>query len=76
MVAVWPMLDRNLPNEQDSFGPGDQIVISNALCRQHFRSDASAVGATLQLDGKPYSVIRILPPKATCPHGAPSFWIP
>jgi len=76
VVRVRPMLGHNFSSEQNSFGTGDQIVISNALWRQYFGSDASAVGATLKLDGKPYTVIGIMPARATFPLGAPSFWMP
>ena len=75
-VNVRPMLGHDFSTEQNSLGTGDQIVISNALWRQHFGSDASAVGATLKLDGKPYTVIGIMPARATFPLGAPSFWMP
>jgi putative ABC transport system permease protein len=76
VVGVRPMLGHDFSSDQNFFGSGDQIVISNALSKQHFGSDASAVGATLKLDGKPYTVIGIMPAKATFPLGAPSFWMP
>jgi putative ABC transport system permease protein len=76
VVRVGPMLGRDFSTEQDSFGTGDQIVISNALWKQHFGSNAFAVGATLRLDGKPYTVVGVMPARATFPLGEPSFWMP
>jgi putative ABC transport system permease protein len=74
-VNVRPMLGHDFSSEQNSLGTGDEVVISNALWRQRFGSDAAAVGAALKLDGRPYTVIGVMPPRATFPLGAPSFWI-
>src|SRR5262245_29629429 len=37
-------------------------VISDALWLKHFNRDASAIGATLILDSRPYEVIGVMPP--------------
>jgi putative ABC transport system permease protein len=75
-VGVKPMLGRDFLAGEESLGQDDEILISNALWKQRFGSDLNAVGATLKLDGKPYTVIGVLPPKATFPLGAPAFWMP
>lgn len=76
VVGVRPMLGRELLTEKDSLSKDDQIVISGALWKQRFGSDASVLGKTIRLDGKPYTVIGVMPPKATFPLGSPAFWIP
>jgi putative ABC transport system permease protein len=67
LANVRQMLGHDFSTEQISFAAGDQIVISNALRKRHFESDASAVCARLKRDGKPYTVIGIMPARASFP---------
>jgi hypothetical protein len=76
LASVRPMLGHDFSTEQNSFAAGDQIVITNALRKQHFESDASAVGARLKRDGKPQTVIGIMPARAIFPLATLSFWMP
>src|SRR5215472_4497552 len=75
-IGVSPILGRVFAGEDTSSVEEGQIVISNALWEERFGSAASAVGQTLTLDGKPYTVIGVMPSRATFPLGAPAFWIP
>jgi len=75
-AGIRPMLGRDFLAEEESSGKNDKVVISNALWKQRFGSDVSAVGSAMKLDGKPYTVIGVLPAKATFPLGAPAFWMP
>jgi hypothetical protein len=76
LANVRQMLGHDFSTEQISFAAGDQIVISNALRKRHFESDASAVCARLKRDGKPYTVIGIMPARASFPLATPSFSMP
>ncbi len=75
-IGVSRILGRVFGGEDASSLEEGQIVISNALWKQRFGSAASAVGQTLTLDGKPYTVIGVMPSRATFPLGDPAFWIP
>jgi len=75
-IGVSPILGRVFAGEDTSSLKEGQIVISNALWKQRFGSAASAVGQPLTLDGKLYTVIGVMPPRATFPLGAPAFWMP
>lgn len=75
-IGVSPILGRVFAGEDTSSVEEGQIVISNALWEERFSSAASAEGQTLTLDGKPYTVIGVMPSRATFPLGAPAFWIP
>jgi len=41
--------------------PNEIVVLENRFWRQHFHGDASIVGRTINLEGKPYTVVGILP---------------
>jgi putative ABC transport system permease protein len=75
-IGVRPILGRVFAGEDTSSLEEGQIIISSALWKQRFGSAASALGQTLTLDGKPYTVVGVMPSRATFPLGAPAFWIP
>ena len=76
VVGIKPVLGRDFPAVEDSYEKDDEVVISNALWKQRFGLDVTALGKTIKLDGKPFIVIGVLPARATFPLGAPAFWIP
>ena len=53
-----------------------EVVISNSLWKQRLGAQTAALGANLELNGEAYTVIGVLPARATFPLGAPAFWIP
>jgi len=75
-MGVTPMLGRTFLPEEEASGRNGEVIISNALWQQRFGGDATAVGKTIQLNGEPYTLIGVMPARATFPLGAPSFWIP
>ena len=77
LLGVQPMLGRTfLPNEDE---PGNYVVIlSHALWQRRFGADHSIVGKTVTLNGQPFEVIGVMPPRFTFPIGAisPELWVP
>ncbi|QNI33880.1 ABC transporter permease [Alloacidobacterium dinghuense] len=60
MLGVHPMLGRNFTqNEDDNSAP--VALISYALWRERFHSDAATVGRTIDLNRRPYTIIGIMP---------------
>lgn len=41
--------------------PNEVVVLHNRFWRRHFNGDPSVVGRVIQLDGRPYTVVGILP---------------
>jgi predicted permease len=64
------------------FGSDDEsgtrrVVLSDALWRTRFQSDASAIGTTLHLSGEPYEIAGIAPPGLKDPiAGDVDVWLP
>src|SRR5579862_1699023 len=61
--------------EDDQVYPAKVVILSDAAWRSRFGADPSIVGQTLDLDGKPSTVIGIAPPGFTYPSD-PDVWLP
>jgi putative ABC transport system permease protein len=75
-IGIKPVLGRDFISGEGAEGRSREVILSDAFWRQHFAADPSAVGRLLKLDGETYSIIGVLPARATFPLGAPSFWVP
>ena len=62
ILGVQPQLGRLYTNEEDKPGGPRVVLLSNHLWRATFNSDPSIVGKAITLDGKPYTVLGVMPP--------------
>src|SRR6266404_4271298 len=77
LLGVQPMLGRTfLPNEDE---PGNRVVIlGHDLWQRRFGGDRGIIGRTVTLDGQPFQVIGVMPPRLAFPISAisPELWVP
>src|SRR5207253_674360 len=66
LLGVQPILGRTfLPKEDE---PGNHVVVlSYGLWQRQFGADRGIIGKTVVLDGKPFEVIGVMPPRFTFP---------
>ncbi len=63
LLGVQPMLGRMFVADDDKPSESGRVVIlSNALFRSRFQSDPNIVNQTITLDGRPYTVVGVMPP--------------
>lgn len=78
MLRVSPALGRDF--EADDEQPGHQpvAILTDALWRRHFGADPKVIGKTIELDGKPATVIGVLPKSFSLYGTSPAFdiWEP
>ena len=76
VLGIGAMLGRTFSS--DDCGPGSDTVavLSHGLWQRCFGSDPSIMGRTLTLDGKPHSVIGIMPPNFCFPRNWVDVWVP
>jgi putative ABC transport system permease protein len=60
-LGAEPMLGRLFSPEEDVAGAGDFVVLSSALWKDRYGADRGIVGKPIQLDGKPYTVLGVMP---------------
>jgi putative ABC transport system permease protein len=77
LLGVQPFLGRKfLPNEDE---PGNHVVmLSHGLWQRRFGADRGIIGKNVTLDGQPFQVIGVMPPRFAFPISAisPELWIP
>ena len=74
-LAVPPALGR-LPGDADVHADaGPVVVLSDALWRSRFGADPDVLGRRVRLDGRPHTVVGVMPPGFAFPDEA-ELWIP
>jgi predicted permease len=77
MLGVQPRLGRDFQPYESEPGRDDVALISDSLWRGHLRASPGVVGMTILLDGTPYTVIGVLPPRFVYPEaGDAALWLP
>ena len=61
VLGVPPALGRDFTAEEDVAGGPDVAILSHALWQRRFAGDGSMVGQAITLNGRPFTVIGIMP---------------
>jgi predicted permease len=67
LLGVQPALGRALAPSDELEGQPDVAVISDSLWRSRFSADEGILGRSIVLDGRPYTVVGVLPPSFRLP---------
>jgi putative ABC transport system permease protein len=76
-LGLSPKPGRNFSADEDR--PGGELValISRRFWQRHFNSEESAIGQSITLDGRPYTIIGVLPEAAGAfPLNQVEVWVP
>ncbi len=61
LLGVKPVLGRLFTRRDDTAGAPATVLLSYAYWQRKFGGNASAIGRTLTIDGKPHEIIGVLP---------------
>ena len=76
MAGIPPRLGRGFGSDADRSGPA-VAVVSDALWRGYLRGDPRVLGKSVTLDGKPVTVVAVMPAGFVYPDGADiGVWLP
>ncbi len=73
--GAQPFLGRTFLPEDGHQGHGDVVILSHGLWVRRFGADTQIVNSTIHLDGKPYTVVGVMPASFRFPVTA-EVWLP
>lgn len=76
VLGTSAALGRVFTPEEERFGGPMSIVISDGLWRRRFSADPKALGKSLVLSGRRYSIVGIMPPSFQYPSPEIEVWVP
>jgi putative ABC transport system permease protein len=75
VLGVQPMLGRTFAESEDKHD-SSVVILAWSLFQRRFAGDRSIVGRQIHLDGKPFTVIGVLPPEFNYPAARVQLWTP
>jgi len=75
-LGVPPLVGRLLTEEDDRDGAAAVVVLSHALWRERFATDAAVIGRPLTVDGTPRTIVGVMPPAFAFPDRSVGLWLP
>jgi len=80
MLGVSPASGRTFASNEEQNGGADVVVLSDGFWRSHFGGDRRVVGRTMAIDGRPHTIVGVMPPSFDPPRfawlGDQAFWRP
>jgi predicted permease len=76
VLGVPPLLGRTFSEAEDDPGAPSVAVLSYGFWRSRFGGASTVLGRTLELDGKPWEIIGVMPESFTYPGETTAIWIP
>jgi hypothetical protein len=75
LLGVQAAIGRTFTESEDR-SDGTAVMLTWSIFEQRFGGDASVVGKQIHLDGKPYTVVGVLPRWFTYPDAKVQIWVP
>ncbi len=70
MLGVQPILGRDFEPSEAKAGTAPVVLLSYDLWQSHFGADRTVIGRAIELDGRSYTVVGVLPPNFRSPDKA------
>jgi putative ABC transport system permease protein len=74
-LGIQPALGRAFIKVDETFGRHRVVVLGDGLWKRRFDRDPSIIGRAITIDGEPYVVVGVAPPRVAFPDGA-ELWSP
>jgi putative ABC transport system permease protein len=75
LLGAQPVMGRTFAPDDGQPEAHRRVVLAHAFWVRQFAADPSIVGRTVRLDGEPFEVIGVMPPRFAIPFGA-QVWSP
>lgn len=75
-LGVEPALGRLFSSQEDIAGAGNFVLLSSALWKDRYGANPGIVGRSIEIDGKPFTVIGVMPVGFNGLDGKELLWTP
>jgi predicted permease len=75
LLGIQPLLGRDFVESDDQPNAPGVVILSYAVWANRYQSDRGIIGRSLLVDGKPHTVIGVMPPKFEFPENQ-RLWVP
>ncbi len=75
-LGVKPMLGRDFLPEEGIEGKSDVIILNHAFWRDHFNADPAVINTTVFINGRPYTIVGVMPEGFRTEPGSPKAFTP
>jgi putative ABC transport system permease protein len=75
ILGVRPMLGRQFLLEEEEDGKDHVVLLGHGLWQRRFGGERSVVGRTITVNGRPYTVVGVMPPGFNFPERGEA-WVP
>ena len=75
VLGVTPQIGRDFARGEDVSGHDDVVLLSDATWHARYGADPKVIGRQVRIDGRPHTVIGVMPPNLSHPYGA-DVWLP
>jgi putative ABC transport system permease protein len=76
LLGVEPQLGRAFRPEEDKPGANQVVMMSYGLWQRRFGADPGIIGKPINLNGKSFTVVGVMPPSFQFPTRRDQLWIP
>jgi hypothetical protein len=76
LLRVEPLLGRTFSAEEGEIGAEQKIILSYGLWQQIFGGNPAPLGREVRLDGRPFTVVGVMPPNFVFIDPEVRMWIP
>jgi predicted permease len=76
VLGVRPLIGRTLTDSDAMHGAPDVAVISERLWRAHYAADPHILGRTVNVDGRAYTIVGVMPASFAFPEAGTPVWRP
>ncbi len=76
VAGVPPQIGRTFTEQEGELGHESVVVLSDGFWRSQFGGDRSAIGRELRIDGRPHTVVGVMPPGFRPTDEEKAMWTP
>jgi predicted permease len=76
VLQIGPLEGRAFHSEEGEIGREHEVILSYGMWQQLYGGDKEVLGRELQLSGRPYTIVGVMPPGFVFLHPDVRLWIP